>query len=254
MNHKNSAYQRGASRQQPQPQSTPSVAAAPAQKSLPGWLWLACGMIIGTCTVFLMNLNSGGEAAKAPEATVAPAGSAETAPAQIATQADEQHKPKYDFYTLLPDSKVILPPNMEEEVINTAPPPAAVPSEADRAEAALAAGSAAAVAAAALAHKATDTPASQSQSSMALKPPVPAVTVTTNTQPKQPPAPPVVKPTPVAKVTPPPVPSTPVAKVAPPPVKPDTGKAAITTACSTGPSTCKIPAIIFAGGLLSERG
>lgn len=215
MNHKNSAYQRGASRQQPQPATTVNAAAsAPAKNGVPGWLWLACGMIIGTCAVFLINLNSGDNSAKSPEVGAAPAAPAEAPAASVATEANEQHKPKYDFYTLLPDSKVILPPNMEEDA---APPAPAAPAPTEAALAG-AAGAAAALAAApvaaALVNKAVNNPPpsapSSSSNAVALKPPTAAVTVTTNTPPKQP-VQPVVKPAPAPA---------PVAVAKPAPVQP----------------------------------
>lgn len=151
MTNNNSAYQRGASRyQQPQPPAP--------KKSIPGWLWMAGGMIIGTVAVFLVNLKSGDNATKHAEETVqtSPSEEAEAqapnkAPPMPSSVEDEQPpKPKFDFYTLLPDSKVIVPPGSEGEPA-PAPAPRKAESNTDSALSALAPAAAVALAPAAVA-------------------------------------------------------------------------------------------------------
>ncbi|KMQ57902.1 cell division protein [Pseudomonas aeruginosa] len=93
---KKPAPKRGASRYQ-----------APAAKNgVPGWVWLVAGLAIGGFIMFLMKLEPGRKDVQRerPEQTQTPA----------------QAKPKYEFYTLLPESEVVVPP---EAVPEKAPPP-----------------------------------------------------------------------------------------------------------------------------------
>lgn len=86
---------------------------APAKKPVPGWIWLACGLVVGVFVMLLMNLQPGGDAVKRNKAETARV-SSKPKP-KSTTQAPA--KPKYDFYTLLPESEVIVPPD-------ALPPPA----------------------------------------------------------------------------------------------------------------------------------
>ncbi|OCR26884.1 cell division protein [Pseudomonas syringae] len=108
---KKPAPKRGASRYQ-----------APAKKPIPGWLWLVIGLSVGAFVVFLMKLEPGGEDVKRVKADAKAAKIAEankTPPSPTAPV-----KPKYDFYTLLPESEVIVP---NEAVPEKTPPPVVVP-------------------------------------------------------------------------------------------------------------------------------
>ncbi|TWC14808.1 MULTISPECIES: SPOR domain-containing protein [unclassified Pseudomonas] len=132
---KKPAPKRGASRYQP-----------PAKKPIPGWLWMAIGLSVGAFIVFLMKLEPGqGDDVKRvkqeqQKATrIAEANKTPPSPAQPV-------KPKYDFYTLLPESEVIVPPDaVPEKTLPTPQVPATpvTPAEAAkidtaRAQAALA--------------------------------------------------------------------------------------------------------------------
>jgi len=106
---KKPAPKRGASRHQ-----------APAKKAIPGWLWLVIGLSVGAFVVFLMKLEPGGEDVKRVKADAKAAKIAEankTPPSPTAPV-----KPKYDFYTLLPESEVIVP----NEAVPEKTPPAVV--------------------------------------------------------------------------------------------------------------------------------
>lgn len=85
--------------------------------------------------MFLMNLEPGGDEIKRAKDTPRP----KEQPKRPAPPANQPVKPKYDFYTLLPESEVILPP---EEPKPKAQPPVtpeeAAKIDAARAEAALA--------------------------------------------------------------------------------------------------------------------
>ncbi|WP_071873181.1 SPOR domain-containing protein [Atopomonas hussainii] len=90
---KRKASQRGASRYQ-----------APAKKPVPGWIYLAAGIAIGAVIMFLNQLEPGKPAVQRPQLAAKPA---------PAPKPAEPAKPKYDFYTLLPESEVVVPPGAQ---------------------------------------------------------------------------------------------------------------------------------------------
>lgn len=93
---------RGASRNSP-----------PAKKPVPGWFWLACGLAIGGFVMFLAKLEPGREEVKRSTEEERPA-----------VRPQQPAKPKYDFYTLLPESKVVTPPGAQpQEAVPTPPVP-----------------------------------------------------------------------------------------------------------------------------------
>ncbi len=98
-----------AAKKKPAPKRGASRYQAPAKKPVPGWVWLACGLVIGGFFMFLFSLEPGREDVKRAK----PEEQKRTAPEpQKKPQvAPEPAKPKYDFYTLLPESEVIVPPD-----------------------------------------------------------------------------------------------------------------------------------------------
>ncbi|HUE91956.1 SPOR domain-containing protein [Pseudomonas sp.] len=126
---KKAAPKRGASRYQ-----------APAKKPVPGWFWLVCGLVIGGFMVFLFSLEPGRDEIKRSKVEQARATQASKA-AATKPATSEPTKPKYDFYTLLPESEVILPPQGIEPPAPPAQKPVtpeeAAKIDAARAEAAL---------------------------------------------------------------------------------------------------------------------
>ncbi|CAG8864384.1 Cell division protein FtsN [Pseudomonas fluorescens] len=110
-----------AAKKKPAPKRGASRHQAPAKAPIPGWIWLAVGLSVGAFIVFLMKLEPGSadiqrtkpeqqKAEKIAEAN-------KTAPSP-----QQPVKPKYDFYTLLPESEVIVPPEAVPE--KTPPVPA----------------------------------------------------------------------------------------------------------------------------------
>lgn len=91
---KKAAPKRGASRYQ-----------APARKPVPGWIWLVCGLVIGGFLVMLANLEPGRDEVRRDKPDTRPATTPKT------SQPTQPSKPKYEFYTLLPESEVIVPPD-----------------------------------------------------------------------------------------------------------------------------------------------
>lgn len=88
------APRRGASRQQSAP-----------RRAIPGWLWLTSGLAIGLFVAFLFQLEPGQQTVKRDKTPPAPS---------QARKASEE--PRYDFYTLLPESEVIVPQGRVPEV------------------------------------------------------------------------------------------------------------------------------------------
>lgn len=90
---------------------------APKKQPLPGWVWLASGLAIGAFVVFLMKLEPGNKAVQRTKpdegrpAASAGNGKAPAAAAKTEATPPTPIKPKYDFYTLLPESEVIVPPD-----------------------------------------------------------------------------------------------------------------------------------------------
>ncbi len=113
-----------AAKKKPAPKRGASRHQAPAKQPIPGWVWLAVGLTVGAFVVFLMKLEPGaGDIKRAkPEEQKAQkiAEANKTAPSP-----QQPVKPKYDFYTLLPESEVIVPP---EAVPEKTPPVPAQPT------------------------------------------------------------------------------------------------------------------------------
>jgi cell division protein FtsN len=129
---KKPAPKRGASRYQ-----------APAKKPIPGWLWLAIGLTVGAFVVLLMKIGPGGADVKRAKEEIKAAKIAEANKAPPSPQAPA--KPKYDFYTLLPESEVIVPneavpektPSIVAPIVAPVTPAQAAKIDTARAQAAL---------------------------------------------------------------------------------------------------------------------
>ena len=112
-----------AARQKPAPKRGASRYQAPANKPVPGWAWLACGLVIGGFFMFLFSLEPGRDEVrrnKPEQARQAPKAQAQSS---APSARPEPVKPKYDFYTLLPESPVSSPK------VDEPPPPATVSAE-----------------------------------------------------------------------------------------------------------------------------
>ena len=121
---KKPAAKRGASRYQ-----------APAKKPVPGWFWLVCGLVIGGFMVFLFSLEPGRDEIKRTKVEQERATQASKA-AAAKPATSEPAKPKYDFYTLLPESEVILPPQAIEQPVAVPEQKPVTPEEAAKIDAA----------------------------------------------------------------------------------------------------------------------
>lgn len=104
-----------AARKKPAPKRGASRYKAPSKRPVPGWIWLACGLVVGVFTMLLFNLQPGSDAIKRDKPQ--PERASTTPKPQPSSTSQEPGRPKYDFYTLLPESEVIVPPD-------ALPPPA----------------------------------------------------------------------------------------------------------------------------------
>lgn len=121
-----------AAKKKPAPKRGASRYQAPAKKPVPGWVWLACGAAVGAFFMFLFSLEPGRDEVKRSK----PEEQKRTTTQQQKPQVPaEPAKPKYDFYTLLPESQVEVPAGAipEEQKPSTAPVPLTPEQEAERA-------------------------------------------------------------------------------------------------------------------------
>ena len=129
-----------ATRKKPAAKRGASRYKAPAKQPVPAWIWLACGLVIGGFMTFLFSLEPGRDEIKRDKGEQA-RGVQGTKPAPDKSDKAQPDKPKYDFYTLLPESEVIVPPQALEQpsapVQKPVSPEEAARIDAARAEAAL---------------------------------------------------------------------------------------------------------------------
>ena len=85
----------------------------PSQKPLPGWVWMVGGIFVGV-------LGSG-----LYHSTQSPEGDKQVAKQNLPEEAPaEAHKPRFDFYTLLQESEIVIP---DEDTAKPAPQPVVIP-------------------------------------------------------------------------------------------------------------------------------
>ncbi len=113
---KKAAPKRGATRYQ-----------EPPRKPVSPLVWITCGVVLGVLVMSLLKLEPGKDNIK--RETAQPAASKPAAKPQTQT-APSENRPKYEFYTLLPESEVIVPPDALPE--KAPPPPSAKEVEAQR--------------------------------------------------------------------------------------------------------------------------
>lgn len=124
-----------AAKKKPAPKRGASRYQAPAKKPVPGWVWLACGAAVGAFFMFLFSLEPGRDEVKRSKLEEQKRTAAQQQKPRV---APEPAKPKYDFYTLLPESEVIVPPDALPPAEPPKPPPQkpVTPEEAARIDAA----------------------------------------------------------------------------------------------------------------------
>lgn len=80
------------------------------QAGAPGWAWALAGLALGLFVAFLVYLNENRPPAPASTA----ANQRSTAPKPAAPDGDQQ-RPRFDFYTILPEQEVVVPENPQED-------------------------------------------------------------------------------------------------------------------------------------------
>ncbi|WP_438951315.1 SPOR domain-containing protein [Porticoccus sp.] len=82
---------------------------SPSRQTLPGWLWLLAGILVGILVTFLLQ---------APDQT------APEVPVVKPVEEESSVKPRFDFYTLLRETEVIVPDSSVPQVEETPVDPA----------------------------------------------------------------------------------------------------------------------------------
>lgn len=108
----------GPAKKKKKPRGRARPAAKPKKTGPPGWVWLFCGLCIGlviAATVYVFGRPAGSPGISIEIAGV-PVG--EKAPEDKEKQAEEKkkkEKPRFEFYEMLPNYKVVIP---EEEYVD----------------------------------------------------------------------------------------------------------------------------------------
>lgn len=89
----------------------------PARKPIPGWWWLMAGLAVGGFVAFLSHLDSNTQTTHQSVTRPAPAPQQD---ARAVTKSTPQPlpappKPRYDFYTYLPEMEVVIPEHEIQE-------------------------------------------------------------------------------------------------------------------------------------------
>lgn len=75
----------------------------------PGWAWALAGLAVGLFVAFLVYLNE-----HRPESASRPPGSGAEAPDRQPA-SDSATRPRFDFYTILPEQEVVVPERASDE-------------------------------------------------------------------------------------------------------------------------------------------
>ncbi|MEM9301463.1 MAG: SPOR domain-containing protein [Pseudomonadota bacterium] len=81
------------------------------QRPVPAWIWLTVGLVLGLGLAVLLTVTGlmpqppGADPDRRPVPSPAPAEGRE----EIAQPAEDEWKPRYDFYTVLPEMEVVVP-------------------------------------------------------------------------------------------------------------------------------------------------
>ena len=97
------------------PAATRNARHKPTRKTAPGWIWMVAGILIGA-----LAMNTVNQFQAQPEKESAP----EKHPGKTAVEAANPPKPRFDFYTLLKESEVIVGDTPEDGIAVTMPSPA----------------------------------------------------------------------------------------------------------------------------------
>ena len=95
------------------------------QQPTSGWIWFSAGVLVGAFSTGLAWLKSDEAAPESRVATVVPAPQAEhrEEPVSQSVERPEPSRPRFDFYTILPEMEVVVPEPEErpKEIPTTTP-------------------------------------------------------------------------------------------------------------------------------------
>lgn len=80
----------------------------PSRKTIPGWLWMVGGVLIGVLVNGIINLGDD-DATKAQDTAEQEEAAKKLREEDSPEKGAPAHKPRFDFYTLLKESEVIVP-------------------------------------------------------------------------------------------------------------------------------------------------
>jgi len=89
---------------------TGSHKARGSNQSAPGWAWALAGLALGLFVAFLVYLNE-----NRPAATVPAVKENHSASPGTSSSSGAEQRPRFDFYTILPEQEVVVPENPQEE-------------------------------------------------------------------------------------------------------------------------------------------
>ncbi|MEZ5464196.1 MAG: SPOR domain-containing protein [Lysobacteraceae bacterium] len=95
-----------------------------SRKGVPGWAWLLAGLLLGLIIAGVVVMRGGlGDTSLFPRPNPDATAPAPSGDEPVAQQPKPAAKPKYDFYTLLPEKEVVIPDAEISEQVR-APEPA----------------------------------------------------------------------------------------------------------------------------------
>lgn len=101
-----------------------------ARQGIPGWVWLLAGLLIGLLIAAAVILRGGlGDNSLFPRPNPDATAPVPSTDEPVAQQPKAGSKPKYDFYTLLPEKEVVIP---EAEIDEQARAPKPAPPADDQ--------------------------------------------------------------------------------------------------------------------------
>ncbi|MGY6517992.1 MAG: SPOR domain-containing protein [Lysobacteraceae bacterium] len=75
----------------------------------PGWIWLLAGVALGLVIAAVFMLRQGGDTAPGPRPNPAATAPAPRAEEPVAQEPAAPRRPRYDFYTVLPERESVVP-------------------------------------------------------------------------------------------------------------------------------------------------
>lgn len=100
----------GAPKSRAKPKAKPRPRASQnAAPVTPGWVWLLAGLLIGLFVALLVYLKDFSAASDTSDSAETPAKSTAQPASEPAEKPPAAHKPRFDFYNLLPEMEVLIP-------------------------------------------------------------------------------------------------------------------------------------------------